>query len=135
MLFVYISFDEVAFGVASQIITDMFYQNPAELGLVNQMQLIAGDVFLAPRLEFSGQSTNGIGTAQSKVNDNLPYMLSATRLNDHFVMGLNLTPSTYGHMEWPANSIVAEVATLTYSIYYRASYCQIWCTASGGLPV
>lgn len=113
--------DEVAFGAASQIITDAFYQNPAELSLINQMQMIGGDLFLAPRLKFSGQSTNGTGTAQSKVSDNLPYFLSAVRLNERFVMGLNLTPSSYGHIEWPLDSIVADVSTKTDVIYYRAS--------------
>ena len=113
--------DEVAFCAASQIITDAFYQNPAELSSISRMQMMVGDLFLAPRLEFSGQSTNGAGFAQSKVSDNLPYFLSAIRLNEHFVMGLNLTPSSYGHIEWPHDSIVAEVSTKTDVIYYRAS--------------
>jgi long-subunit fatty acid transport protein len=113
--------DEAAFCAASQIITDAFYQNPAELSSISRMQMMVGDLFLAPRLEFSGQSTNGAGTARSKVSDNLPYFLSAIRLNDRFVMGLNLTPSSYGHIEWPLDSIVAEVSTKTDVIYYRAS--------------
>lgn len=113
-------FFEIAYSAASQVITDQFYQNPAELCLVNQMQLLIGDLFLDSHLKFSGQSAGGKGIAESKVNNNLPYMLSATRLNKRFVIGLNLTPSTYGHIEWPLDSIVAGVATKTYGIYYRA---------------
>ena len=109
------------FGAASQIINDYFYQNPAELSLTNKIQLMVGDLYLSPQLEFTGNSTNGTGTAQSKVSDNLPYFLSATRLNDRFVMGLNFVPTSYGHIEWPQDSIVAEVATKTYVIYYRAN--------------
>ena len=40
-------------------------------------------------------------------------------MNERFVFGLNVTPSSYGHLNWPIDSIVSNATTLTKVIYYR----------------
>lgn len=112
-------FEQKSHGAAGQPLNASFFQNPAELSLINQMQLIGGNVFITPTLTFTGTTSLGSGKSHSKVNNSLPYLLTAYRLADHFVMGLNITPSAYGHLNWTNQSIVEESSTLTNLAYYR----------------
>ena len=107
-------------SAVDQSLNDTFFQNPAELSKTHQLQLMAGDLFIAPAFKFTGQSSSGRGSVTSKVNNNLPYMLGSFRVNDRVVLGINITPSAYGRLEWPINSIVANASTKTYLLYYRA---------------
>ena len=110
------------FCAVDQILNDNFYQNPAELNVVNIFQVIAGTVFINPVFEFNGISYGVNGNAKSKVTDYLPYVLGAFRLNDRLVLGFNATPSGYGHLEWPVDSIVSQAGTVTDVRYYRYAF-------------
>lgn len=102
-----------------QILNDNFYQNPAELNTVNEMEIIAGNVFINPTFKFEGVSYGTNGAANSKVTDYLPYLLTAYRFTDRLVAGINITPSGYGHLDWSIGSIVSNATTLTDLLYYR----------------
>lgn len=115
-------FEATAYGAATQLLNDNFFQNPAELSLVNKTQIIAGNLFIRPSFEFNGTAPDGAGKVNSVVNDSLPYMLTAFRLNDKFVGGLNITPSGYGHVSWPQDSILQYDGTVTYVLYYRGAF-------------
>lgn len=108
-----------AYGAVSQILNDSFYLNPAELSLVNRGQLLIGNLLVMPELKFNGVTSLGSGETKSKVNDSLPYLLAAYRFSERFVAGVTVTPSSYGHIEWPINSLVKEISTKTKLIYYR----------------
>lgn len=108
-----------AFAAVGQILNGNFFQNPAELSVIDRAKVIAGSVFISPTLTFDGTYNGNTGTAVSKAADALPYLLADYRLTDKFVAGINLTPSTYGHIAWPEDSIVSEGGTTTKLIYYR----------------
>ncbi len=114
------AFVEKTFSAVDQSLNDLFYQNPAELTLINQVQWVAGDLFVEPKLTFTGSAPGGVGSATSKVNNNLPYLLGSYRLSKRFVLGINITPTGYGHTEWPIDSIVSTVSTKTNVLYYRS---------------
>ncbi|WP_347252206.1 outer membrane protein transport protein [Legionella sp.] len=114
-------FERKVYGAVDQILNSNFFQNPAELSQIKQIKLFGGNVFIMPKLKFTGTTSLGSGSAKSKVHDSLPYLLTAYRFTDRFVLGINITPSVYGHINWPINSIVAEKSTLTHFLYYRGS--------------
>lgn len=104
------------------MLNDNFYQNPASLSLVNNKQAVVGNIFIMPTFKFEGVSLGESGTAESKVSDSLPYLLTAYRVDDKFVVGVNITPSGYGHLKWPLDSIVAPNSTETELLYYRVGF-------------
>ncbi|KTD30247.1 MULTISPECIES: OmpP1/FadL family transporter [Legionella] len=111
---------EPAYCAVDQILTDNFFQNPAELSSVNHAQLLLGNALILPRLKFTGTTVLGHGRVKSKTHDSLPYLLTAYRLTDRWVVGINATPSAYGHIDWqPHNSIVSQASTTTRIFYYR----------------
>lgn len=112
-------FAQGSYSAAGQPLNDNFFQNPAELSLINQIQLIGGNVLITPALSFTGTTPLGSGSVHSKVNNSLPYLLTACRFTDKFVLGINATPSAYAHLNWTNGSIVAESSTLTNVLYYR----------------
>lgn len=116
-----ITFQERLYAAASQILNDNFFQNPAELSLVNKLQLIGGNAFLAPTFKFTGNAYGITGNAKSKATNSLPYLLSAYRFNERYVFGINVTPSSYAHLNWPVSSIVAQSTTQTKVTYYRVA--------------
>jgi len=107
------------YGAVDQILNDNFYQNPAELSVINKLQLIAGNVAINPSFKYSGMSYGETGTATSNVTNYLPYLLSAYRCTDKLVLGFNITPSGYGHLDWPEDSFVSQATTQTELLYYR----------------
>lgn len=107
------------YGAATQILSDNFYSNPAELSRVEKTQTIIGNLLLNPVARFNGEVLGVLGTAKSNVNDSLPYLLTGFRINDKVVVGLNITPSGYGHLSWPMDSFVAYDSTVTKVLYYR----------------
>ena len=109
-------------SAVSQILNDSFFQNPAELQVVNNTQAIVGNVFINPNIQFDGRSYDVSGNANSNVTDYLPYILSAYRVNKQLVLGLNVTPSVYGHLDWPIDSFVSQASTLTKLLYYRFGF-------------
>ena len=109
----------ISYAAVYQILSDYFYSNPAELNLINETQLILGNVFVIPRMGFNGQTPLGIGTANSKANNSLPYVLTARRFSDKWVIGFNVTPSGYGHINWGDDSIVSKSSTVTNMLYYQ----------------
>lgn len=122
-LFIYcylIFFTPRIYPAVIQFLNDTFFQNPAELSLVNQMRLMSGDLYVAPSLRFTGTSYGQTGSVGSRAQDNLPYLLGGYRLTKRFVIGVNITPSGYGHIRWPSNSIVTNVSTNTQVLYYRS---------------
>lgn len=98
-----------------------FFINPAELKQTEHFQLIGGNLFMMPHLYFKGKTPLGTGKVKSRVHDSLPFLLTSYRLNERFVIGVNITPSVYGHLEWPKNSILRNNSTTTYFLYYRGS--------------
>lgn len=86
---------------------------------MNDTQLVLGNAFVMPSFEFNGETPIGRGVANSKVNNFLPYLLTAHRFTDKFVFGFNVTPSGYGHIDWPEDSIVANASTVTNVLYYQ----------------
>ena len=108
-----------AYAAVYQILSDYFYQNPAELSQIHETQLILGNVFAIPSMEFNGQTPIGSGTASSKVNNSLPYVLTSHRFTDKWVVGFNVTPSAYGHINWGDDSIVSNSSTITNILYYQ----------------
>ncbi|PJD92775.1 MAG: hypothetical protein CK424_04125 [Legionella sp.] len=129
-------FSENAHTAIDQILNDNFFQNPAELSLITNFQILGGNVFISPEIKFIGTTNLGSGHATSDVNDFLPYILVDYRVSDKWVFGVNIVPSAYGHLEWPIDSIVAQDATVTDVLYYRyglqSSY-QITDTLSLGI--
>lgn len=109
----------MGYCAVDQILTSNFFPNPAELSLVNNFQMIGGDVFIVPTLDFSGSTSLGTGKVQSRVRDNLPYLLVSKRLSEKFVVGMNATPGEYGHLNWPLGSFVETASTKTKLLYYR----------------
>ncbi|MCX7091669.1 MAG: outer membrane protein transport protein [Legionellales bacterium] len=110
---------ENTYAAVYQILNDYFYQNPAELSQVNDTQLVLGNAIVMPRFEFNGKTAIGNGIASSKANNSLPYLLTAYRFTDKLVLGFNATPSGYGHIDWPEDSIVANASTVTNVLYYQ----------------
>ena len=115
-------FVKMAHSAVDQILNDNFYQNPAELNTINKMQVIAGNVFINPTFKFEGSSYGANGSAHSNVTDFLPYLLTAYRFTDQLVLGINITPSAYGHLDWPIGSLVSNATTLTDLLYYRFGF-------------
>lgn len=118
VIFLFILFEN-AYAAVYQILNDYFYQNPAELSLIKENQLILGNAYVLPKLEFNGETALGKGKANSKTNNSLPYLLAAHRFSDKLVFGLNITPSGYGNINWPEDSIVANLSTVTQIMYYQ----------------
>ncbi len=102
-----------------QILNNYFYPNPAELSQIHETQLILGNVLAIPSFEFNGETPLGSGRVNSRTNNSLPYILSSHRFTDKLVLGLNATPSGYGHIDWPRDSIVANASTVTNVLYYQ----------------
>lgn len=119
LIFVCLFFCQKAYCAVDQILNDVFFQNPAELSLIQQTKVIVGNVYITPQFKFVGSTTLGTGNAVSQVNDHLPYLLASNRLTDKFVLGVTITPSAYGHLDWPVDSIVANEGTITNLRYYR----------------
>ncbi len=69
-------------AAVGQMLTDSFFQNPADLGLVNKQQLTLGNLFVASTVEFTGTALGGTGQASSNVVDFLPYILADIRVSD-----------------------------------------------------
>jgi len=89
------------------------YFNPAELQRINIAEILAGAFINNPQVSFSGTSTGGSGEANSNETDVLPFYRGAYRLNDRFVIGLNVSIPYYAHIEFPQSSVVAADATRT----------------------
>lgn len=113
---------QVVHGAVSQILNDNFFQNPAELKIIDNLQIVVGNVFINPTINYSGNAYGVNGQTKSNVNDYLPYLLSAYRFTDRLVLGFNITPSVYGHLNWPENSFVAQASTQTKLLYYRFGF-------------
>lgn len=111
-----------AHGAVSQILTDYFFQNPADLGLIDKQQTILGNVFIAPILQFQGTTRGVTGSARSSTFDTLPYLLTDARFTDKWVLGFNIAPSGYGDLDWGENSIVSHDSTVTKLYYYRIGF-------------
>lgn len=108
-----------AFAAASQILNDIFFLNPAEMSLVNQTKWIAGNLFIDSSFTFTGVSTGKQGKAHSNTNNCLPYGVGVYRLNERWVVGVNVSPSAYANVQWPYSSIVSDLSTTTKVLYYR----------------
>ncbi len=115
-------FQNSAYAAVYQILNDYFYQNPAELSQTHETQLILGNIFAIPSMEFDGQTPLGSGIASSKVNNSLPYVLTSHRFTDKWVAGFNATPSAYGHINWGDDSIVSNSSTVTNMLYYQFGF-------------
>jgi len=114
-----IFYGQNTYAAVDQILSDNFFLNPAELSLIKKGQLSIGNLFVSPKLKFTGTTPLGSRSTTSKTNNSLPYLLAAYRLSDRFVMGLTATPSAYGHIQWPINSLLREISTTTKLLYYR----------------
>lgn len=108
-----------SYAAVTQMLNDSFFSNPAELSAINQSQLTLGSVFINPYLHYEGNVNGNTGEVSSSVYDTLPYLLTGYRLNEKWVIGFNILPSAYGHLEWPENSFVTPISTKTKIVYYR----------------
>ncbi|PJD91414.1 MAG: hypothetical protein CK424_07275 [Legionella sp.] len=113
---------KVSYCAVAQILNDTFFPNPAELNTIHTSKLSAGNVFINPVFNFNGTSYGAEGSTNSHVNDYLPYLLSAYRFTDKLVLGFNVLPSMYGHLDWPIDSFVSQASTLTKLLYYRLGF-------------
>ena len=113
---------KTGYCAVAQILNDNFFQNPAELNVINKAQITLGNVFISPFFNFSGASYGVTSSVDSNVNDYLPYMLTAYRFSDKLVLGFNVLPSMYGHLDWPIDSFVSQASTLTKLLYYRFGF-------------
>lgn len=111
--------NSTAYGAAGQILNSIFFPNPAELSQTQQSKITGGTILIQPKLTFKGNYAGQDGQATSEVQNILPYALLDYRWNDKLVTRLNFTPSTYGHIEWPVDSIVSQGGTTTELIFYR----------------
>lgn len=109
-------------AAVDQFLNDDFYQNPAELSVINHSQITAGNIWINPVVSFAGTAYGATGTANTNVVDYLPYVLSAYRVKENLVVGFNATPSGYGHLEWPVDSFVSPASTTTNVRYYRYGF-------------
>lgn len=115
-------FCEQSIAAVDQFLNDDFYQNPAELSVINHYQITAGNIWINPVSNFTGTAYGVTGNANSNVTDYLPYILSAYRIKEKFVLGFNVTPSGYGHLNWPEDSFVSPASTTTNVRYYRYGF-------------
>jgi len=77
VVFFLASYHAEVFCAVDQILSDNFFMNPAELNLINKLQLIGGGVIINPSFFFRGNSYEQYGMAKSDATDFLPYLLSA----------------------------------------------------------
>ena len=119
ILFFFVIYSLGVYASVDQILNDNFFQNPAKLNTIKKMQVIAGNVFINPEFTFQGTALGETGSTKSNVRDYLPYVLGAARVCDRGVVGVNITPSGYGHLDWPMDSIVSPASTVTKVLYYR----------------
>lgn len=113
---------KTGYCAVAQILNDSFFQNPAELNVISKSQITLGNVFISPFFNFSGTSYGVTGSVGSNVNDYLPYLLTGYRFSDKLVLGFNVLPSMYGHLDWPIDSFVSQASTLTKLLYYRFGF-------------
>ncbi|ARG98280.1 hypothetical protein B6N58_11760 [Legionella micdadei] len=71
-----------------QLLNDNFYQNPAK-SIKLKFNFLAGNIFIKPKLNFTGITSLGFGKTTSKPHDSLPYILTAYRITERFVLGIN----------------------------------------------
>ena len=86
-----------AYAGVDQIFNGIFFQNPADLSLVEHAQMLDGNLRLNTTYKYFGRTRFGQGSALSNVNDFLPYLLLDYRFTDKWVLGFNITPAAYGH--------------------------------------
>lgn len=103
-----------------QLLNSTFYPNPAEVSKIKTFEFIGGNLFFLPNLSYTGTSYGKTGSAKSSVYDPIPYMYVNYRLSDKWVVGVNMLPSVYGDLRWPADSIVANASVITNVLYYRS---------------
>lgn len=108
------------FAAGGQLLNSTFFPNPSAITNINTFEFIAGNLFFVPTLTFNGISHGKTGTAYSSVYDPIPYMYTNYRINDKWVVGLNMIPSIYGDLSWPIDSVVARSSIMTDVLYYRS---------------
>lgn len=108
------------FASGGQLLNSTFFPNPAAISSINNFEFIGGNLFFVPTLSFTGTSYGKVGSAQSSVYDPIPYLYVHYRLTDKWVIGINMLPSVYGDLLWPADSIVSTASVITNVLYYRS---------------
>lgn len=113
-------------AAVTEMLGDTFFGNPAELTLTPKMKITAGTMYANTILDFKGTHLGNDGSAKSRANDYLPYVLLGYRYNDKLVFGFNVTPRGYGHLKYDPNSLVSsssiETNILIYEISPRVGY-------------
>lgn len=105
-----------------QVFSGINYSNPAELIYsVKNFQMILGSDWVDPNLDFTGNVTvedplglNNVETSGSAANDSsffIPYGRIAKRLNEQWVVGLDITEPFIQNTSYPSDSILRYAAT------------------------
>lgn len=110
------------YAAITQFLNDSFFQNPAELNKVFQSQFTLGSVFINPYVQYEGGANGRVGEVSSNVYSTLPYILSGYRVNEKWVVGLNVLPSAYANIQWPEDSFISQITTTTKALYYRIGF-------------
>lgn len=82
------------------------YDNPAQLSLVKDKQIILGGTFSKFNLVFNGKTIGGNGRVTGNSAPGLPYFRYANRLSDRLVVGLDITDPVNLVQNWPKGSVV-----------------------------
>jgi len=108
------------FAAGGQLLNSTFFPNPSEIAKINKFELISGNLFFVPTLTFNGSSHGKTGSAYSSVYDPIPYLYTNYRIDDKWVVGLNMIPSVYGDLSWPVDSVVSNGAIMSDVLFYRS---------------
>lgn len=105
-----------------QFFGGLSFANPANLSMVKQQQVIAGDSWVGAKLFFTGTTRQQIasffgqtysGQANGFVGVTLPYFRYAVRLDPKWVVGFDISSPFATNLNWPRSSIARYAAVKT----------------------
>ena len=104
------------------------FTNPADLDKVGNLEITNGILLISPRFKFDGTNGAGVpGTAKTEnLVDFLPYLRAAKRIDEKFVVGLDIHPKNYGHVLWNVGGFTSangtDTVVLDYVVRPKLSY-------------
>lgn|SRR3990167_6038793 len=115
-----------AYALTYQSFIGTAFDNPANLSLIKQNQILLGATDIDKNAHFVGTLATTSGTVTSKTNTFLPYGRFATRLSEQFVVGVNISQPLFTNLQYPRGSFINSLAVDTeirdYDISPRMSY-------------
>lgn len=98
-------------SIAYQNDLGLAYANPADLGLVNRVEVIGGGNEIYLKSKYTGLLGSSYGTGISETSGFLPLGRFAYRLTPKVVVGVDITEPIYSNFRFPVTSFVAPAAT------------------------